>query len=734
GRWPYLVGSLAGALTVGALIGVATKAPLPPPQLLALGAGIAWVLTGSLLEGGPRAELEALRGALQSVSRRDWLVLGGIVLLAAALRFSDLGDLPFGLWYDEAAIGLEGHRILTDSAYRPLYAPSTTSPAAFVYLVAGAEALFGKTVFAVRFVPALMGVLSTLLSYVVGRKLFGPWAGVCAAALFAVARWDINFSRIGMQGATAPFLTLLTCALALAALKSRRMAVYAALGVAIGSLFWFYTSSVFFIAVLLAPLSVLILRERSFLKTHQAGLAVALAGALLAAAPVLLQAWMTPEQLLNRPQQASIFRGKTAAESVEAVRTSLGQHLLMFHIRGDPNGRHNLPGEPMLDWFTGIFMLFGVVAALRQWRDVRSLLLLSWLVIMLLPGVLSLEFEAPQGLRSIGVIPAAVLLATLGLERFTVSFRPLFNRSLSSAFAMAGLALVTALNAGTYFGAQANNFAVWNGFSTAESMVGRRLAEKSSQDQRALVSVFYLGHPAVRFYTDTTPETLNATEQLPLRKDVNTVLFLEPQEEATYHLVRRYYPKADCTERLRRPEEPVVLYTCTVPSDVITASRGLVARYTHLSALGTSGSSEQLLSSTAIPPPISTGREGYLVEVEGGLLAPTFGIYRFALDGPPTARFSLDDKELLVGGTTPVAVQLARGLHKLRLSGPVGGDASDIRLQWQPPGGEWGIVPQDLLFHGSVQPMGLVGSYVPGATAGADVAFRVVDASPAIYF
>ena len=388
----------------------------------------------------------------------------------------------------------------------------------------------------------------------------------------------------------------------------------------------------------------------------------------------------------------------------------------------------------MLDWFTGIFMLFGVVAALRQWRDVRSLLLLSWLGIMLLPGVLSLEFEAPQGLRSIGVIPAAVLLATLGLERFTVSFRSLFNRSLSSAFAMAGLALVTALNAGTYFGAQANNFAVWNGFSTAESMVGRRLAEKSSQDQRALVSVFYLGHPAVRFYTDTTPETLNATEQLPLRKDVNTVLFLEPQEEATYHLVRRYYPKADCTERRRRPEEPVVLYTCTVPSDVITASRGLVARYTHLSALGTSGSSEQLLSSTAIPPPISTGREGYLVEVEGGLLAPTFGTYRFALDGPPTARVSLDDKELLVGGTTPVAVQLARGLHKLRLSGPVGGDASDIRLQWQPPGGEWGIVPQDLLFHGSVQPMGLVGSYVPGATAGADVAFRVVDASPAIYF
>jgi len=215
--------------------------------------------------------------------------------------------------------------------------------------------LFGKTVFAVRFVPALMGVLSTLLSYVVGRKLFGPWAGVCAAALFAVARWDINFSRIGMQGATAPFLTLLTCALALAALKSRRMAVYAALGVAIGSLFWFYTSSVFFTAVLLATLSVLILRERSFLKTHQAGLAVALAGALLAAAPVLLQAWMTPEQLLNRPQQASIFRGKTAAESVEAVRTSFGQHLLMFHIRGDPNGRHNLPGEPMLDWFTGIY-------------------------------------------------------------------------------------------------------------------------------------------------------------------------------------------------------------------------------------------------------------------------------------------------------------------------------------------------------------------------------------------
>ena len=461
---------------------------------------------------------------------------------------------------------------------------------------------------------------------------------------------------------------------------------------------------------------------------------LALGGTLLVAAPVLLHAQIAPEQILNRPQQTSIFRGKTAVESIEAVRNSLGQHLSMFHVRGDGNGRHNLPGEPMLDWFTGVFMVFGVVAALRRWRDVRSLLLLGWFVIMLLPGVLSLEFEAPQALRSIGAIPAAVLLATLGLERFTVPFRPLFNSAQSSVFAVAGVALVVALNAGTYFGAQANSFAVWNGFSTAESMVGRRLAEADPQGEQALVSVFYRGHPAVRFYSSASPETLNAIEHLPLRQNVTTTLFMEPQEEATYQLVQRYYPQAECTGARRRPQEPVVLYTCTVPSDIIAASQGLVARYTQLPTLGTPASNEQLLSSTAIPPPTSSSGEGYSVEVEGSLLAPAYGVYRFAVDGPPTVRFSLDERERAAGGTTPVTVELARGLHQLRLSGPVGGAASDVRLRWQPPGGEWDIIPQDLLFHGSVRPLGLVGSYVPGVATGAEAAFREVDASPAIYF
>ena len=82
-----------------------------------------------------------------------------------------------------------------------------------------------------RFVSALAGVATVALSYVVGRQLFGPWMGIAAALLMAAARWDITFSRIGMQGATTPLFLLLACALLLHALRTGSRAAYAALGV-----------------------------------------------------------------------------------------------------------------------------------------------------------------------------------------------------------------------------------------------------------------------------------------------------------------------------------------------------------------------------------------------------------------------------------------------------------------------------------------------------------------------
>ena len=65
----------------------------------------------------------------------------------------------------------------------------------------------------------------------------------------------------------------------------------------------------------------------------------------------------------------------------------------------------------MLDPVTGALFALGFLASILLIRRHKHFLLVLWVLVMTLPGVLSLDFEAPQSLRSIAVIPGVVMLA-----------------------------------------------------------------------------------------------------------------------------------------------------------------------------------------------------------------------------------------------------------------------------------------------------------------------------------
>lgn len=702
-----------------------------PPQVLTLGAAFLWISTGIALDGWA-STVRGFGGWLSSVSRRDAGRLVGILFCAALLRFVALSSLPFGLWFDEANIGLEAQEILGNATYRPIYSPSTTSPATFVYLVTTAEALFQQTVFAVRAVPALSGVLSTFLAYLVGRALFGPRAGLMAAALYAVARWDINFSRIGMQGATTPLLTLTVAGLAAAAIASGRLALYAALGVALGGMLWFYAANYVFPIVLALGFGALVFRERALVLQHRNGLAVMLIGCALVVVPLLVYVVNQPKEFLNRTQTASLFRDKSLADGLPVALESMGKHLLMLQVNGDRNGRHNLPGAPMLDWLTAIAMFIGVVASFRTWRDPRSALLLGWLFLMLLPGALSLEFEAPQGLRSIGVVPAAVLLAALGLDRIDALVSPILapGQRWAAGVGVAGLAFV--LNAGTYFGLQANDSTVWSSFATPETSIALRLTEGSDKGERWLVSVFYTSHPTLRYLSSVRGETLSAVNQIPLQEATATTLFMHLLEDSAYQWVTLLYPQAACQQVRRTPKDPPIYLQCTVASSDIRATQGLLWGVSRLAADGLVTVRQGVVQSAALP--LAGVEAGDTLDVSGALFVPQTGVYHLELEGPSSSFLSLDGETKARGGEGSVTVDLALGLHDLRVTGSGEGVTVQTKLMWRPPNRGWSDVPEAFLFHGNVRPMGLAGAYAPGASSQTLPMVRAVEPSPSQYF
>jgi hypothetical protein len=84
----------------------------------------------------------------------------------------------------------------------------------------------------------------------------------------------------------------------------------------------------------------------------------------------------------------------------------------MWNARGDANGRHNLPGAPMLDPLSGALFAVGAGLTIARWRDRRSLLLLVWPGVMLIPGVFSVQ--APHAMRTVEVLAPTMILGGIG--------------------------------------------------------------------------------------------------------------------------------------------------------------------------------------------------------------------------------------------------------------------------------------------------------------------------------
>src|SRR5512133_3834981 len=129
-----------------------------------------------------------------------------ITALAAAFRFWRLDAIPPGFHYDEAYEAGEAWRVITQPGYHPIFfAGNFGVEPIFIYLTSLAFRLFGPAPAVMRGVAALLGTLTVPALYGLGRELVAadrrlpaalPWL---AAAVLAILRWHVHFSRVGIE-------------------------------------------------------------------------------------------------------------------------------------------------------------------------------------------------------------------------------------------------------------------------------------------------------------------------------------------------------------------------------------------------------------------------------------------------------------------------------------------------------------------------------------------------------
>ena len=435
------------------------------------------------------------RGPLWLTQRpsRQHLVLNGLVPamlgvavagLALALRLHQLDQFPLGVWLDEADNANHALRMVREANYLPVYAEWTNLPAHFLYVMAFAFQKFGGDAIAMRYVPVFFGVLTVVLAFLLFRRWFGNSIGFVAAVFIAVMRWHLTFSRLAMHGITVPFFVLLVLLLLDMALARKQLAPFAWLGVAMGYALCFYTPlrvlpvvlGVFVLSLAAAAL----LKKRSLGRCGMAmGVAAFIIGCALTVGPFAQYALQHPDAVLRRTNEVSLLNGSSRLEKdlPTALRHQLSQQMLMFTVRGDNNGRHNLPGAPLLDPLMSLLFVLGLAGAILRVRHAANWLMLLVFGLMNLPGLLSLEIESPHALRSIGALPAVVYFACLplwALQQTWLAWQPAPRSKWLFRFGLCALLVVTGLiNYRRFFGSQQKNPAVKQAFSLTETLVAQ---------------------------------------------------------------------------------------------------------------------------------------------------------------------------------------------------------------------------------------------------------------------
>ncbi len=345
---------------------------------------------------------------------KRWVPVVGVTVLAAALRFLFLADIPPGLYHDEAFNGLDALGIL-EGEHSVYFAANRGREPLFIYLIAATVKALGRTPGALRLAAAICGTLTVPAAYLVARTWFNERVALLSSAILATTYWHVQLSRIGFRAITLPLAIALVLWAGGRAFHSGRRWLWLLTGILYGASFYTYVAVRFTpVAVVGLVVYLLLAGERDRLWP---GGAFFLVGTLVTLLPLGAYALREWEAVMGRPGQVSVFNPLIHEGDLPGT---LGHQLLrtlgMFFVRGDTIPRHNLPGRPVFDPLMACAMILGTGLAVgrARRRELPAALTLIWVGLMLAPTWLA--EDAPHFLRAVGVLPLLTVLPALGLD------------------------------------------------------------------------------------------------------------------------------------------------------------------------------------------------------------------------------------------------------------------------------------------------------------------------------
>lgn len=387
--------------------------------------------------------------------KNNWpyIILVFIVALSAIFRLWDLSSIPPGIYPDEAKNANDAIVTLAQNDYQIFYPENNGREGLYIWFIALSFKYLGVSIFALKLVSAISGILTVVATYFLTRELLRfstkelelyrhvplshfarEVAALLAAGMLATSFWHINFSRIGFRAILVPLILSVALYFTLRALRTKNMS-----DVILSGIMWglgYYTYIAFRIALVI-PLFLITASYLGYLYHNRPHFTrewfrdmyirdgwwkfnfwfIPLGLTLL---PFVRHFMQNPGDAVSRSSGISVF---SAENPLLALAQSVGLHLQMFFFRGDGNWRHNFSGDAQLLWPVALLFVAGIIYSLwRSWEGARyriwstpimHLTLGLWFVAMLAPAALTTE-GIPHALRAIGLMPVVFIIAAFG--------------------------------------------------------------------------------------------------------------------------------------------------------------------------------------------------------------------------------------------------------------------------------------------------------------------------------
>lgn len=375
------------------------------------------------------------------------LILCVIFIIAAFLRFYQLGTNPPALTWDEAAWGYNAYALGTTARdefgrFLPIaYIESfgDFKPPLYAYLSILPVMLFGLTEFATRFSSAFFGSLTVVLAFFLVRRIFynskhKDAFGYATAIILTISPWHILLSRAAFEANVASFLIILGAYLFLVAVQDskRRWLIALSLISLVLSMYTFNTARVF------APIigMILLFGNIKTIWNMKKEFITATAVAFIIGFPLLM--FLRTPQASLRYQEVNIFSDLSVIKRVNqevqndnnayyskiihnrrlAYTTEFIRHYFdnlspaFLFISGDGNPKFSIQDVGQMYIWEAPFLILGIFLLFKKREGVWWLVPL-WLVTAIIPAATARE--TPHALRIETTIPTFQILVAYGL-------------------------------------------------------------------------------------------------------------------------------------------------------------------------------------------------------------------------------------------------------------------------------------------------------------------------------